>query len=88
MICGLIIAEVPLEHSLVWTEQMMPVMPVVRVQNVDEGIALAVRAEHGFRHTASVYSNDVSVITRMAKNHERQHFCRQFGQRGGSGGRW
>jgi len=63
----LIVAEVPVGHSLVWTEQMMPVMPVVRVQNVDEGIDLAVKAEHGFRHTASVYSNDVSVITRMAR---------------------
>lgn len=63
----LVVAEVPRDHSLVWTEQMMPVMPVVRVQNVDEGIDLAVRAEHGFRHTASVYSNDVSVITRMAR---------------------
>ena len=63
----LIVAEVPRDHSLVWTEQMMPVMPVVRVKNVDDGIDLAVRAEHGFRHTASVYSNDVSVITRMAR---------------------
>ncbi len=63
----LVVAEVPREHSLVWTEQMMPVMPVVRVRNVDDGIDLAVRAEHGFRHTASVYSNDVSVITRMAR---------------------
>ena len=63
----LVVAEVPRDHSLVWTEQMMPVMPVVRVQNVDEGIDLAVRAEHGFRHTASIYSNDVSVITRMAR---------------------
>ena len=63
----LVVVDVPREHSLVWTEQMMPVMPVVRVHNVDEGIDLAVRAEHGFRHTASVYSNDVSVITRMAR---------------------
>jgi acyl-CoA reductase-like NAD-dependent aldehyde dehydrogenase len=63
----LIVAEVARDHSLVWTEQMMPVMPVVRVRNVDEGIDLAVRAEHGFGHTASVFSNDVSVITRMAR---------------------
>ena len=63
----LIIAEVPAEHSLVWTEQMMPVMPVARVRNVDEGIDLAVRAEHRFRHTASIHSNDVETITRMAR---------------------
>ncbi len=63
----LVIAEVPKEHSLVWTEQMMPVMPVVRVRDVEEGIDLSVRAEHGFRHTASIYSNNVENITRMAR---------------------
>jgi acyl-CoA reductase-like NAD-dependent aldehyde dehydrogenase len=63
----LVVAEVPPEHSLVWTEQMMPVMPVARVRNVDEAIDLAVRAEHGFRHTASIFSNNVDNITRMAR---------------------
>ncbi len=63
----LLVAEVPREHSLVWTEQMMPVMPVVRIRDLDEGIDLAVRAEHGFRHTASIYSRDVDAITRMAR---------------------
>ena len=63
----LIVAEVPREHSLVWTEQMMPVMPVVRVTNVEDAIDLAVRSEHGFRHTASIHSTNVDTITRMAR---------------------
>ncbi len=63
----LVVAEVPREHSLVWTEQMMPVLPVVRVRDVEEGIQLSVTAEHGFRHTASVYSRNVDVITEMAR---------------------
>jgi aldehyde dehydrogenase len=63
----LIVAEVPREHSLVWTEQMMPVMPVVRVHDVDDAIDLAVRSEHGFRHTASIHSTNVATITRMAR---------------------
>jgi len=63
----LILADVPAEHSLVWTEQMMPVMPVVRVASVDEAIDLAVRAEHGFGHTAAIYSRNVDAITRMAR---------------------
>ena len=37
----LAVVEVPTHHSLVWTEQMMPVMPVVTVANVDEAIDLA-----------------------------------------------
>ncbi len=63
----LLLAEVPREHNLVWTEQMMPVMPVVRVHDVDDAIDLAVRSEHGFRHTASIHSTNVATITRMAR---------------------
>jgi acyl-CoA reductase-like NAD-dependent aldehyde dehydrogenase len=63
----LLIAEVPVENNLVWTEQMMPVMPVVRVKDVDSAIDLAVRSEHGFRHTASIHSTNVDAITRMAR---------------------
>jgi len=63
----LIVAEVPREHSLVWTEQMMPVFPVVRVPNVEAAIDLAVRSEHGFRHTASIHSANVDTITSMAR---------------------
>ena len=63
----LLVAEVPAEHSLVWTEQMMPVLPVVRVPDVGAAIDLAVRAEHGFRHTASIHSTNVETITRMAR---------------------
>jgi len=64
----LAVADVPREHSLVWTEQMMPVMPVVRVASVDEAIDLAIRAERGCCHTASIYSRDVNAITRMARD--------------------
>ena len=63
----LVVAEVPREHSLVWTEQMMPVMPVVRVPDVEQAIDLAVRSEHGFRHTASIHSTNVETITKMAR---------------------
>ncbi len=63
----LVIAEVPREHNLVWTEQMMPVMPVVRVKDVDTAIDLAIRSEHGFRHTASIHSTNVDAITKMAR---------------------
>ncbi len=63
----LLVAEVPREHSLLWTEQMMPVMPVVRARDVGDAIDLAVRSEHHFRHTASIHSTNVATITRMAR---------------------
>jgi propionaldehyde dehydrogenase len=63
----LAVCEVPREHNLVWTEQMMPVMPVVRIATVEQAIDLAVRSEHGFRHTASIHSTNVETITTMAR---------------------
>jgi acyl-CoA reductase-like NAD-dependent aldehyde dehydrogenase len=64
----LLVADVPAEHSLVWTEQMMPVLPVTSVPDVDTAIDLAVKSEHRFRHTASIHSNNVATITRMARS--------------------
>ena len=63
----LVVADVPFSHSLVWTEQMMPVMPVARVPDVDRAISLAIAAEHGCCHTASIFSRNVDTITRMAR---------------------
>jgi len=63
----LLVAPVPNEHNLVWTEQMMPIMPVTRVHDVDRAIDLARRSEHLFRHTAGIHSTNVDVITRMAR---------------------
>jgi acyl-CoA reductase-like NAD-dependent aldehyde dehydrogenase len=63
----LLLCEVGRDHALVWTEQLMPVLPLVRVNNVDEGIALAVECEHGFRHTAVMHSLNVAKLSKMAK---------------------
>ena len=64
----LLLADVPNDHNLVWTEQMMPVLPVTRVPDVATAIELAIASEHGFRHTASIHSTNVSTITRMARS--------------------
>ncbi|HPH03165.1 MAG TPA: aldehyde dehydrogenase EutE [Spirochaetota bacterium] len=63
----LLLCEVPKEHPLVWTEQLMPVIPLVRCANVDEAIDLAFQCEHGFRHSASMHSHDVTKLSRMAR---------------------
>jgi acyl-CoA reductase-like NAD-dependent aldehyde dehydrogenase len=62
-----IVAEVSADHPAVWSEQMMPLMPVVRVASADEGIDLAVAAEHGFRHTAVMHSKNLDNLSRMAR---------------------
>ncbi|RMH00396.1 MAG: aldehyde dehydrogenase EutE [Chloroflexi bacterium] len=63
----LIIAEVDENHPAVWSEQMMPLMPMVRVSHVDQAIDLAVEAEHGFRHTAVMHSKNLDNLSRMAR---------------------
>ena len=63
----LLVARVPNDHPLVWTEQMMPVMPVTSVPDVDSAIELAKEAEHGFGHSAGMYSRDIDALSRMAR---------------------
>lgn len=59
--------EVDVNHPLIWTEQMLPVLPVCRVRNVDEAIDLAIEAEHRFGHTASMHSKNIEKLSRMAR---------------------
>lgn len=63
----LIITETKCTHPFVVEELMMPILPVVRVRNVDEAIDLAVKAEHGNRHTAVMHSKNVDHLTRCAR---------------------
>ena len=62
----LIVCEVDFDHPFVQTELLMPVLPFVRVPDVHEAIDLAVAAEHGYGHTASMYSRDLDALHRMA----------------------
>ncbi len=63
----LITCEVPFEHPFVQHELLMPVMAVTRVRDVHEGIDLAKEAEHGYGHTASMYSKNLDALHRMAR---------------------
>jgi acyl-CoA reductase-like NAD-dependent aldehyde dehydrogenase len=63
----LVIVEVEADHPLVLSEQMMPILPLVRVRDADEGIDLSKVSEHGFRHTAVMYSKNIDSLSRMAR---------------------
>jgi acyl-CoA reductase-like NAD-dependent aldehyde dehydrogenase len=62
-----VLIEVPNDHPLVWTEQMMPVLPLTRVRTVDEAIDLAVACEGGNYHTACMHSHDLAALSKMAR---------------------
>ena len=63
----LVICEVPADHPFVQLEMLMPVIGCVRVRDLDEGIDLAIEAEHGYSHTASMYSRNLDALHRMAR---------------------
>ena len=63
----LLVARVPNVHPLVWTEQMMPVLPVTTVPDVDRAISLAKEVEHGYGHSSGMHSRDIDALSRMAR---------------------
>jgi len=70
------ILEAPKTHPLVWLEQMMPVLPIVRVENVSEAIRLGVEVEQGNRHTAVMHSNHIDHMTTFAREVETTIFVK------------
>ena len=72
----LIICEVEENHPFVQTEMMMPVLPIVRVNDIDEAIEMAVKAEHGCRHSAHIHSKNVDRLTRFARAVETTIFVK------------
>lgn len=62
-----VLCEVNRNHTLVYTEQLMPVIPIVRVRDFDEALGLAVESEHGYGHTSSLHSRYIDRMHRMAR---------------------
>lgn len=79
------IVEVPEDHPLLWTEQMMPIMPVCRVANVDAAIDLAVEMEGGNRHTAVMHSTNIDSLSRMARECDCSIFVKNGRSQAGLG---
>jgi aldehyde dehydrogenase len=63
----LLFGETKADHVFVQEEQMMPFVPLVRTRNVDEAIELALQAEHGYRHTAIIHSQNTATITKFGR---------------------
>jgi acyl-CoA reductase-like NAD-dependent aldehyde dehydrogenase len=63
----ILFGEAEFDCPFVQEEQMMPYLPIVKVRDVNEGILLAVKAEHGYKHTAMIHSNNLENITKFSK---------------------
>jgi acyl-CoA reductase-like NAD-dependent aldehyde dehydrogenase len=62
-----VIAEVDRNHPFVMTEMLMPVLAIVRVNNIDEAIEEAFRAEQGCKHSAMIHSTNVHNMSKAAR---------------------
>ncbi|MBK7107062.1 MAG: aldehyde dehydrogenase [Ignavibacteriae bacterium] len=63
----LLFGEVSENHPFVVAEQMMPFMPIVRVNSFEEGLIKCKKAEHGFGHTTVIHSNSLINITKFTQ---------------------
>ncbi|AZR72300.1 aldehyde dehydrogenase EutE [Anoxybacter fermentans] len=63
----LIFCETDADHPFVWTEMLMPVIPLVCVSDVDEAIKLAVEVEQQNYHTAIMHSRNIESLSKMAR---------------------
>jgi propionaldehyde dehydrogenase len=59
--------EVPNDHPLVRTEQLMPILPITFVSDVESAIELACQAEGGNHHSAAMFSTNIGNLTRMGR---------------------
>ncbi len=63
----LLFAETEVDHAFVLEEQMMPMIPVVRVNSIEQAIEFAKKSEHGYKHSAIIHSLNVDHMTQMAR---------------------
>ncbi|UXY12668.1 CoA-acylating propionaldehyde dehydrogenase PduP [Kosakonia sp. ML.JS2a] len=72
----LLIAEVNGNDPLVTAEQLMPLLPVVRVADFDAALALALEVEEGLHHTAVMHSQNVSRLNLAARRLQTSIFVK------------
>jgi propionaldehyde dehydrogenase len=77
----IVIVETDKDHPLVWTEQIMPVLPFVRCRTADDAIEAALAAEQGNGHTMAIHSNDIRTIKKMTNRAK----CAAFVKNGSCG---
>ena len=71
-----IICETGFDHLFIQEELMMPILPIVRVDNIEQAITLAVKAEHGNRHTAHMHSKNIDNLSAFARAVETTIFVK------------
>ncbi|MFA9376449.1 MAG: aldehyde dehydrogenase family protein [Lachnotalea sp.] len=54
-------------HPMIAEELMMPILGIVEVEDVDEGIEVSIELEQGNRHSAHMHSTNINNLTKFGK---------------------
>jgi hypothetical protein len=63
----LLFGETQRDHPWVVAEQMTSCIPVVKVRDYEDGVQACLKAEHRFKHTASIFTKDMNRATDYTK---------------------
>lgn len=63
----LLFGETDRNHPWVVAEQMTSCIPVVRVKDFEDGLQASLKAEHRFKHTASIFTSDMNRATKYTR---------------------
>ena len=63
----LLFGETDRQHPWVVAEQMTSCIPVVRVKDFKDGLQASLKAEHGFKHTASIFTRNINRATEYTR---------------------
>ena len=72
----LVIVEGYPEMPFAVEEMLMPVVPLIRVPDFEAALALALELEHGYKHTATIHSQNVSRLNKAARAMETSIFVK------------
>ncbi len=61
------IFEAAWDDVMVQAEQLMPMLPIVKVDTLDQGIGYAIETEHHFGHTFIMHSKDIANLSKVAR---------------------
>lgn len=82
----MLFGETDRDHPWVVGEQMTSCVPVIRVKNFEDGLAASVKAEHGFEHTASIFTRDMNRATVFSREMKTDIVVVNGGTLRGNGG--
>lgn len=63
----LLFGETSQKHIFVQEEQLMPCIPIVRVKNFKQAMEYAIEAEHGYGHSANIFTADMHRATEFGR---------------------